>query len=229
MSATKNKANGIVIGGEPRIDFLPPEIKAGKQVRRTRRSLLALSLLVVIICVVGYVFAAGLAGLAQVGLASAQDRTQELLEKQAEYTEVRNVSSQISGTKNARLVGSATEVLWKGYLADLVAALPSGVSIEKYGVASQDATELAPVPSVPLQNPRVATITFSTRMPALAHADKTLVNLRSLPGYADAWVTPIVAAGDGTYTADFTLNVNSDVLEKRFFTAPAETPESEED
>lgn len=223
MSATKKDPSGLVIGGEPRIDFLPPEIKAGKQARQTRRSLLALGVIVVAVCVAGYVFAAGLAALAQGSLATAQERTQELLKEQGEYSEVRTVSAQISATESARLVGSATEVLWKEYLTELVSALPEGVSIEKYGVVSQDATELAPVPSVLLQNSRISTISFSARIPALAQAEATLVSLKSLPGYADAWVTPIQVAPDGTYTADFTLNVNSDVLERRFFTVKSET------
>lgn len=218
MSAAKKETAGLVVGGEPRIDFLPPEIKARKNARRTRQSLLVLSLIVVAACVAGYVFSAGLATLAQAGLAQAQQRTQDLLTEQGEYSEVRKVAAQIEATKNARLVGSATEVVWKDYLAQLIAALPAGVTIEKYTVVSQSATDLTPVPSVLLQNARVSTVTFSARMPALADAEATLVNVKNLPGFADAWVTPIQVSPDGTYTAEFTLNVNADVLVKRFFT-----------
>jgi anti-sigma factor RsiW len=220
MSAAKKESTGLVVGGEPRIDFLPPEIKARKQARRTRRSLLVLSLIVVAVCAAGYVFAAALASLAQTSLAEAQERTQVLLKEQAEYSDVRTVTGQISATENARILGSATEVLWKNYLAQLVGTLPAGVTIEKFTVVGQSATDVAPVPSVLLQNARISTITFSVRMPALADAEAILVNLKSLPGYADAWVTPIEVSPDGTYTAEFTLNVNSDVLERRFSANP---------
>ena len=41
MSANSKNAGPLVIGGEPRIDFLPVEIKERKKSRRARRSLIA--------------------------------------------------------------------------------------------------------------------------------------------------------------------------------------------
>src|SRR5690554_4082752 len=95
---------GLVVGGEPRIDFLPPEVKAGKRARRTLRSLIALVLAVVVVCAGGYVFASSLAVQAQVALAEEQAKTQALLQEQSQYSEARTVAGQVSAATDARLV-----------------------------------------------------------------------------------------------------------------------------
>jgi len=213
------KDTGLVIGGEPRIDFLPPEVKAGKQARRTRRSLMALVLLVVAACVAGYVFATSLAVQSQGELADAQDRTRALVQEQGEYQSVRTVTAELAATTNARLVGSATEVLWKDYLAQLVTALPSETTVDTYTVESQTAMEGSPVTTIPLQNQRMATVNFVAEFPTLAKAKAVLESLATLPGYADAWATPIELTDEGAYTATFTLNVNAEIAERRFFEA----------
>lgn len=212
-----NRSTGIILGGEPRIDFLPPEIKAGNQARKTRRSLLVLVLAVVAVCVAGYVFATTLAVQSQAKLAEEQAQTQKLLAEQAQYSEVRTVSGETVAVEHARLVGSATEVVWADYLAELQASLPAGAIIETFLVDSQAALEPAPEVAVPLQATRVATITFSVRVGSLPVADSLLVNLRDLTGYSGAVVTTIELEEDGTYLANGVLHVNSDAFERRFF------------
>jgi hypothetical protein len=228
-------ATGLVVGGEPRIDFLPPEVKAGKKARKTRRSLAVLVVLVLVACAGGYVFATSLAVQSQLKLAAEQAVTQQLLSEQAEYAEARTVANQLASTMNARLVGSATEIEWRNYLTSLQASLPSGVVIQTFAIDSQSALESAPVPSILLQQPRVAAITFTASAPSLPKIDQLLVRLRGLTGFADAAATTISLDGD-TYFVDVILNVNSDALEKRHFAAEAdveaevdasEAPESE--
>jgi hypothetical protein len=214
---------GLVIGGEPRIDFLPPEVKAGKQARKTRRSMGALVLLIVVVCAAGYVFATSLAVQAQIELASAQAETHRLIQQQGEFSEVRTVTGQLTSTANARLVGSANEVMWQAYLAQVVAVLPADTVLDGYTVTSQSATEPAPVSEIPLQGARIATVDFVALFPTLDRAEAVLKNLEALPGFADAWVTSVELMDDGTYTASFSLNVNSEVVERRFFAAPVET------
>lgn len=213
---TANRSAGLVIGGEPRIDFLPPEIKAGNLARKTRRSLLVLVVATVAVCAAGYVFATTLAVQSQVKLAEEQAQTQQLLAEQAEYSEVRTVSGTTAAVQDARIVGSATEIMWADYLAELQASLPVDSTIETFVVDSQAALEAAPEVAVPLQDNRVATITFAVRVASLPVVDSLLVNLRELTGYAGAVVTTI-ALEDGTYLANGVLHVNSDAFERRFF------------
>ena len=46
MSGTKKDATALVIGGPPRIDFLPLEVKQRKENRKSRRSLITLVIVV---------------------------------------------------------------------------------------------------------------------------------------------------------------------------------------
>lgn len=216
----KRDATGIVVGGEPRIDFLPAEVKVRKQARKIFRSLVILVFAVVVLCVGGYVYATTLSVQSQLKLAEEQERTQQLLKEQAEYAEVQTVSNLLAAATDARLVGSATEIFWQKYLGKLQSALPSGVSAESYTVDSQTALELTPVPIVPLQSDRVATITFTATVPGLPQADALLVNLRALPGFADSRATTIGRKEDGRYSVMVILNINSDAFERRFFEAP---------
>lgn len=219
MSAA-NRSAGIVIGGEPRIDFLPPEVKSRNAARKSRRSLAALVVIVLVACAAGYVFATTLAVQSQAMLAEEQAHTRELLAEQAKYSEVRTVTSATAAVENARIVGSATEVVWADYLAELQASLPAGATIETFTVDSQAAFEAVPEASVPLQHSRVATIAFTVRVSSLPVADALLVSVRELNGYAGAAFSTI-GLEDGTYLANGVLLVNSDALAKRFF-EPAE-------
>lgn len=227
MSGRKADATGLVIGGEPRIDFLPPEVKASKEAKRTRRSMTALVLIVVAACAAGFVFSATLAGQAQGELSAAQERTQALIQEQGEYNEVRMITGQLAASANARLVGSANEIMWATYMARLVASLPAGATITKYSVEAPTFNEGVSIPDNPLRGASVATVRFVASFPSIAAAKNALKNLEILDGYAGAWVTPISRDDDdGTYSADFTLAVNTDVLERRFFEA-VEEPEGE--
>lgn len=221
-------ATGLVIGGEPRIDFLPPEVKQRKQSRKTRRSLIALVVIVMVACAAGYVFATSLALQSQLALADEQAKTSALLSEQAKYAEARTVSGQVAATQNARLVGTAHEILWQAYLAELNATLPSGMAITAVEIDSMSATDLPPAASVPLETERVATITMMAQTPTLASAAAWLDNLRELRGFADLWATPATWNGVA-YEIEVRLNINASAFEKRFFQGYGETSDAPAD
>lgn len=223
MSRAKDPV-GLIIGGEPRIDFLPPEIKEGKQARRTRRSLVVLVVVVALVSGGGYFFSANLAAQSQQKLDEAQERTLELLQEQGKYGEVGAVNKSVAEIKNARLLGSATEILWRDYLAGVISSLPAGTTIDSYNVVSPSVTDALPSPTIPLEKARVATITFTATFPSFVDAKTVLTNLRALPGFADAWASPVQSEDEeaGTYSANFTLNIDSEALAKRFFIVDAD-------
>lgn len=209
-------ATGLVIGGEPRIDFLPPEVKAGKQARKTRRSLIGLVIIVLVACAGGYVFATSLAVQSQAALVAEQARTQSLLTEQAKYAEARTAANQLAAARDARLVGTASEILWKAYLEELNATLPAGMVITVASIDSASATEQRPAPSVPLQGDSVATLSVTAIAPTLPLIADWVDNLQALRGFADVWVSP-AQLEDAGYQVEIRLNVNSEALEKRFF------------
>jgi len=216
MSARNNSA-GIIVGGEPRIDLLPPEIKAAKQAGKSRRLLGTLVILVVLLCGGGYAFATSLAIQSQERLVAEQARTEQLLQEQLQYAEARAAANQLAAAEDARLVASSTEILWREYLASIQGTLPEGVVITAYTVDSISAYEVAPELTVPLQQARVATLSLTASSPGLVQIDQWLVALRALRGHADSTVTAITLQEGGVYTANVTLNVNADAFEKRFF------------
>ncbi len=219
-------ASGLTIGGEPRIDFLPPEVKAGKQAKKTRRSLVVLVVLVVAACAAGYVFATTLAVQSQVMLAAEQAKTQELLAEQAKYSEAGAVSRQLKTAIDARLVGSATEIQWREYLASLQATLPSGMAITGATIDSQSASEIAPFPDVPLQQLRVMTIQMTASSPDLNSVATWLDTLVGIRGFADVWSSPATLE-DGLYSVDVRLHINADAFERRFYDNPKSATEPE--
>jgi hypothetical protein len=220
-------ATGLVIGGEPRIDFLPPEVKERKNARKARRGLIALVVIVMVACAGGYVFATSLALQSQGSLADEQAKTAALLAEQAEYAEVRTVAAQLAAVKDARLVATAAEILWIAQLAELQATLPAGMVITTAEIDSISATELAPVAAVPLEQERVATLTLTATAPSLSAIADWLDNLRDLRGYADAWGAPAFWDGDH-YEVDVRLNINAEAFAKRYFEVK-EAVASEED
>ena len=215
MSARSN-STGIIVGGEPRIDLLPPEIKAAKQAGKSRRLLGTLVILVLVLCGGGYAFATSLAIQSQDRLVAEQARTEQLLQEQLQYAEARAAANQLAAAEDARLVASSTEILWREYLAAIQSTLPEGVVITAYTVDSISAYEVAPELTVPLQQARVATLSLTASSPGLVQIDQWLVALRALRGHADSTVTAITLQ-EGVYTANVTLNVNADAFEKRFF------------
>lgn len=218
MMALKRETAGIVVGAQPRVDLLPPEIKARKEGRRRQRSLVTLVIVIAVICAGSVAFATMLAAQSQSLLAQEQARTQQLLEDQRQYAEARTAANLLAAAKNARLVGSATEIFWREYLAEVQGTLPRGVSITRFGVDSISTLESAPVLSAPLQEARVATLSLTATSPGLPQIDRWLVNLRSLRGHADSTVSSITLTED-VYTATVTLNINTDAFERRFFEA----------
>ncbi|HEV7948798.1 MAG TPA: hypothetical protein VGP24_03430, partial [Glaciihabitans sp.] len=178
---------------------------------------LAITLLAVIVVVAGGVGAATWFAIdSQAKLLTAQNRTAELLAEQATYAEVRQVQSSIDVVTSARQVGTATEVDWEQYLADIRGVLPTNVTIDTVTVDSAAPFTLYVQPTVPLQLERVATITLGLTSPALPTVPAWLEGLRTLPGYADATPGSITRTDTGDYQVIVTLNINADAYANRF-------------
>ena len=215
MSPAKKDTTQLAIGGEPRIDFLPLEIKQRKANRRSRRSLVVLVVVVIGVCVAGYVGAAGLAATSQAELDAARARTAKLLADQGQFSEAQSVNSDRDSAQAAAKVGSGNEILWKGYLAAIIKALPADSDITQLEIDSLSAEELAPVSTVPLEKPRVTTITFDVATSSMSRASQLVDVLTDLPGYADATITDLVKVENEPLTATVVLHLNAEAFERR--------------
>lgn len=208
--------NELIIGGEPRADLLPPEVKAGLRGKALHRGLLMAVVAVVVLVVGGVGVATWQTMQGQARLLAAQSQTAEPLNEQAQYLEVRQVQDAVATTIAAQQVGGSTEIDWKNYLQRVQAVLPEDADIDS--VTIDAATPVAPYAqaTAPLQESRVATLTLLVTSPTLPEVPDWLRGLTALPGYADATPGTITRTETGAYQVSVTLHINDEAYSGRF-------------
>ncbi|KFF58247.1 hypothetical protein JF66_19965 [Cryobacterium sp. MLB-32] len=218
MTAKKKTTDDLVLGAEPRMDLLPPEVRTLKKVKATRRGLTGVLLAVLVLVGAGIGASAWAAVQSQAELDAARVRTTDLLVSQSQYSEVQKVQAALDTTLAARQFGASTEIDWQAYLAEVRALVPSTVTIDTLSVDS--ASPLVPYEqaTTPLQSPRVATIRILFTSPDVTSMPEWLQTMSTLPGYADSLPATIARADTGIYTVDVVLHVNEGAFSGRFST-----------
>ncbi len=215
----KPKNEILVLGGEPRVDLLPPEVRVLRKGKGIRRRL-AFGVIVVLLGVTGVtVLARAQADSAKTNLANAQARTQDLLIQQRKYIEVSKLQNEIDTIRAAQQVGTSTEIDWESYLNSVQATLPADVTISTVNIDT--ATPFAPYTqaTAPLQGARVATLTFTARSSTLPQVPAWLNALVTLPGYSDASPGSVTRDTNGGYAVSITMHINQAAFSKRFAAA----------
>ncbi|TFB96792.1 hypothetical protein E3O42_16775 [Cryobacterium adonitolivorans] len=206
----------LILGGEPRVDLLPPEVRSRKKTAERRRLLLGACIGAVVLVAGGVAAASWQATQSQTKLTAAQDRTTELLLDQSQYSEVNQVQAAVDTTIAARQFGASTEVDWKAYLTAVREVLPSDVSIDTVTVDSASPLIGFDQATAPLQSARVATLTLGLTSPTLPEVPLWLEAMEGLPGFADGNPGSIALAATGAYTVDVTLHINDGAFSNRF-------------
>jgi hypothetical protein len=207
---------GLILGGEPRVNLLPPEVAEQAAERVMRRKLLLGTAGTLVLVMLGIGGAALHATNSALQLASAQAETTNLLSEQSQYVAVRQVQTQVDTAIAARAVGGWTDIDWKAYLQGVRSALPADVGIDAVTVDSTSPLTVYPQPTAPLQNARVATVTVTLASPGLPTVPQWLEQLQALPGVADAGAGSITAGETGGYTVVVTMHLNADAFSGRF-------------
>lgn len=211
--STRDQA--LVVGGEPRVNLLPPEVAQRKKARSARRGLVALVIIVLLAVAGAYAFVTVQALGAQAQLAAAQTRTSELLAEQLTYAEVTAISGQVQAVESARALAVSTEVSWNDLYKLIRDRLPADTSFTSFVADGRAPWEPEPVPGGPLREPRVATLTFIISSQGPFEIEPFVNRIAEIPGFAD--VTPDVLERDGTtILTTFTYNLGADSLTKRF-------------
>lgn len=209
-------ADVLVLGAEPRVQLLPPEVEAGRRGKAMRRRLGAGILGVVVLALLGIVGSSWMAMQSKDGLASAQARAIELLAEQSKYVDVRNVQNEVDLVISARQLGASTEIDWKDYLGKIGEILPADVTIDAVGVQSASPLTAYAQATVPLQGARVATLTIDLTSTNLPEVPVWLTGLKELPGYADGTPGTITQTDLGTYQVNLVLHINEGAFSQRF-------------
>ena len=211
------KTETLTIGGEPRVDLLPPEIRAQRNAAAVRRRL-GYGVILLIVLVAGGSGATGIQAIqAQASLASEQALTANLLVQQRKYIQVRSVQDEVSLIQAAQQVGTSTDIDWKKYLSEVQATLPANVTLDTVTIDSASPlTEYAQA-TAPLQGARVATLSFTAKSATLPEVPAWLNALTSLPGYTDASPGSVTLdPTTGVYTVDITMHINQAAYTNRF-------------
>jgi len=214
-SASRSSAGVVEIGGVPRVDLLPPEVRAerraGVTVRRAWMGVVGAAAVVAI--GVGAAVAANVTS--QADLLGAQAETQSLLVEQGKYTEVRDVQRSIDRLVAAQAVGGSTEIIWRDFLTDLQGTLPDGVVVTTITLDQATPIESYAQGDAPLQGARIGTLTFTAESATLPSVPDWLDGLTTLPGYTDA--TPgTVTLEEGVYDATVTMHIDQRAFSGRY-------------
>ncbi len=204
------------LGGEPRVSLLPNEVNDLHRMRATRRRLVlgTIGVLILVCAAVGGSMV--LSTLAQAKLDSARTASQDLLLREAEFSELRQVKQGTALAEAAQQVGASTEIEWKSYLEDLQRTLPVGVTINSVTIESASPFTDFGQSSAPLQASRVATLSFTAVSPTIPEIPVWLNGLKKLVGFADAVPDSVLIQNDGTYIVNMTMHINADAYSNRF-------------
>jgi Tfp pilus assembly protein PilN len=205
----------IVVGGAPRVDLMPPEVRVKRSQLRTRRKLrLGLfAVIAVVLVACGGSFAWNAVTQASVVLAQVQQ--QELVKEQAGFGEVTKTSDAIALIEAGQRVGAGTEVQWGDYLTKLQAALPAGMSLTSVSISAASPVQAFDQPTAPLQGGRIASINLQVSSADLPSAAAMLEGFETLPGYADATPGQVIY-GENGYVTSWTLHIGTAALSGRF-------------
>lgn len=216
---SKTQKDELVLGREPRVDLLPPEVLAFRQGRSTRRAL-GFGVAAVLVLTLGAIGGSSfLAMSANQYLMAAQNETTDLLTQQQKYIDVRKVQDQVKVVQAAQEVGASTEIDWRDYLTKVQQTLPPQVSLQTITVDSASPLATYAQATAPLQGSRIATLSFTAQSPTLPQVPSWLDSLAGLPGFVDA-VPGSVTLDQQTnlYTVNIVMHINQDAYSKRFET-----------
>ena len=207
---------GLVLGGEPRANLLPPEVAERSKAKRTRGALVFVVIAALIVTGAGY----GLATLrelqAQAALASSQARTLALLEERAELSETIAVINVERVVTETRLQATASEVIWADFLDRVTGVLPPNGYLDWLAQAPTPWESQLSVDG-PLREPRVASITLKVASPTPFDSTALYRKIIELDGIADGSIDTVEQPpGELTYEVTYTINLSDDALSGRW-------------
>jgi len=215
----RSHAGTALSGTLPQVNLLPPEVRAARGLRTTKRWLVISLILTVVLCIGAFGLALISGATAATELADAQAETTRLQQEQAKYGEVPVVLGALANAKAARMVGMSTDVQWRSYVDAVAAVLPANVSFDSITVSVATPTTGAPAPTNPLQKPSVGQIQFTARTTTVPDTAAWIDALNSVTGFSDAWAASLSITEDESgiyYTVAGTVQVTDAAYTHRF-------------
>jgi hypothetical protein len=215
MSPAAAKDSRLIVGGPPRADLLPPEIKGEAVVQAQRRVLIGIIALAAIVVVGGSFLATGYATSAEGQLRTESARTDDLIAQQGEYIIVRQMANQVTIAKDAQTIATSTEMDWAPLLRQADRQMPESLKTVEGAIRSSSPLVDYPLASDVLEGPRVGEITIKAKTNVFSDITRWLFATRKLDGYVDASVIS-VSSSKGEFLATLTIHVDESVRTGRF-------------
>jgi hypothetical protein len=214
MSA-KNPVRDLHVAGEPRVQLLPPSVRLQEKARETRRMLVLLVLLALSVVAAGLTLGFFRQAQTAADLASAQERTAQILADQQQYAEASQLSGLVTTTEAAQKLLTAGEVDWAAVVGALRAYLPEGAVFQGAELVAPAPWEPALVPEGPLRASRVATVMLTLRSDDYSQAAAFVAAVQKAESVADVRI--VSSAQDaGQYVTTVAITLNDSVLTTRF-------------
>jgi len=208
-------AKDLIVGGPPRADLLPPEIKGEAALRAQRRVLIGIIALAAIVVVGGSFLATGVATSAESQLRTESARTDSLISQQGEYVIVRQMAGQVLLAQEAQKIATSTEMDWAPLLRQADRQMPESLKTVEGTIRSSSPIVDYPLPADVLEGPRVGEITIKAKTNVFSDITRWLFATRKLDGYVDASVISVTSS-KGVFTATLTIHVDESVRTGRF-------------
>ncbi|MBC7724507.1 MAG: hypothetical protein H7146_07135 [Burkholderiaceae bacterium] len=198
----------LSIGGSPRVNLLPPAFRAARKDRKVRRrwgaGIAATVVMLLLLAVTANIAAVRSEAL----LSSARNTGETLVNAQVEYAAEVDLQTDLDAHEHVETVVRAADINWAQYIGEVSALLPAGATIRNVTVDSTSPLADFPQPSIPLEEPRVATLAISASAGSLADISGWVAALRALDGFADCAIESITGA-DGAYQTIVVLHLDS--------------------
>lgn len=223
----------LALGAHPSVDLLPPEVRLGRRSRGMRRSVVALAVLLIVGVAGGGTWAKLQSITAEATLAAEQDRSQALIDRQAEFGDVMAVQAEIDERLAAREVITSTEIDWQAIIVAVRGTLPEDAIVMSVSVDGSSPMEAYAQPTAPLQGSRVATVSFTVRTPEFLSVPDIEDKLAGVLGFVDVQVpSSTLDPVEGFFETSFVVHLSDEAYTGRFpaeVSSAAEQPASTND
>jgi len=187
MSARQASGDGrLVLGGEPRVQLLPPAVKARERAAATRRRVAMLVVLSLVVVGAGFGYAWVRNTEAQGQLAAARAQTEAILQQQADYSEGSQALALVDAITAAQVGVTVNEIPWNDVIAGIRGMLPADTTLDAVAATAQAPWEAPLSVEGPLRKSRIATLTLTLLGPNVVDAVNLTASLQELDGYVDS-------------------------------------------
>lgn len=219
MTATATapvKTNRLTLGGEPRVQLLPPAVREREKARASMR-------LGVLLVVLGVVIAGGLGGFGflrsmttEAALQAANARTADLAAQRGQYIEATRVTGTIEAVELTQQTMTSYEIGLAGVLDALQARLTEGMALQRYSADVQPPWGVPRTVEDVLAPPRIANFELIVTSTSIQQATAFRNSLETLPGFSNAVLVNSAVGTDGVVTTTIQLALATDAVSGRF-------------